>query len=102
VSDEWREMISTLARAFLVGLSVGGAVCGFQGKWRARGRLEAGATKCAAPPALRWGLGFSLVADGDGGRGEEGAEVAGGESVQGAQAGFEFGRGYAAQAIEAA
>ena len=33
---------------------------------------------------------------------ENGAEVAGGESVEGAEAGFEFGRGYAAQAIEAA
>ena len=54
-----------------------------------------------ASPPLRCGT-RCLVADGDGGRGEEGAEVAGGESVQGAEAGFEFGRGYAAQAIEAA
>jgi hypothetical protein len=43
-----------------------------------------------------------LVADDGGGRGENGAELAGGESVQGAETCFEFGRGYAAQAIEGA
>src|SRR5258708_33323560 len=47
-------------------------------------------------------LGFSLVSGGDGGRQEDGAEFAGGESVQGAQLGFEFGRGNAALAEEAA
>jgi len=41
-----------------------------------------------------------LLSDHDGGRGENGAELAGGEGFQGAQAGFEFGRGQAAQAIE--
>jgi len=40
-----------------------------------------------------------LISDDDGGRGENGAEVAGGECFQGAQAAFEFGRGQAAQAI---
>ena len=43
-----------------------------------------------------------MVADDDGGRGENGAELAGGEGFQGAEAGFEFGRGQAAQAIEGA
>ncbi len=46
--------------------------------------------------------GFSLVSDDDGGWGENGAEVAGGERFQGAKAGFEFGRGQAAQAIKGA
>lgn len=36
--------------------------------------------------------GFSLVADHDGGRAENGAELAGGESFEGAEAAFEFGR----------
>jgi hypothetical protein len=43
-----------------------------------------------------------LISDDDGGRGENGAEVARSECVQGAQAGVEFGRGQAAQAKEAA
>jgi len=43
-----------------------------------------------------------LVPDDDGGRGENGAELAGGECFEGVQAGLVFGRGYAAQAIEAA
>jgi len=43
-----------------------------------------------------------LLSDHDGGRGENGAELAGGEGFQGAQAGIEFGRGQAAQAIEGA
>ena len=43
-----------------------------------------------------------MLTDHDGGRGENGAELAGGERVQGAQAGFEFGRGYAALVAEAA
>jgi len=43
-----------------------------------------------------------LVPDHDGGRGENGAELAGSEGFQGAQAAFEFGGGYAAQAIEGA
>src|SRR5258708_11853800 len=47
-------------------------------------------------------LGFSLVCGGDGGRQEDGAEFAGGESVQGAQLVFEFDRGNAALAEEAA
>ncbi len=52
-------------------------------------------------PAL-WPLGFSLICDHDGGRGEKGAELAGGERFQGAQADFELGRSQAAQAIEGA
>jgi hypothetical protein len=43
-----------------------------------------------------------LLSDHDGGRGEDRAELAGGEGFQGAQAGFEFGGGYAAQSIEGA
>ncbi len=43
-----------------------------------------------------------MVADDGGGRGENGAELAGGECFEGAEAAFEFGRGYAAQAIEGA
>ena len=43
-----------------------------------------------------------MVADDGGGRGENGAELAGGEGFQGAQTAFEFGGGQAAQAIEAA
>ncbi len=43
-----------------------------------------------------------MVPDHDGGRGENGAELAGSEGFQGAQAAFEFGGGYAAQAIEGA
>jgi len=43
-----------------------------------------------------------LVADCDGGWGKNGAELAGGEGFQGAQAAFELGRGQAAQAIEGA
>ena len=43
-----------------------------------------------------------MLLDDDGWRGENGAEIAGGERVQGAQAGVEFGRGQAAQAKEAA
>jgi hypothetical protein len=43
-----------------------------------------------------------LISDDDGGRGENGAELAGGERFQGAQAGVELGRGQAAQAKEAA
>src|SRR5258708_752801 len=46
--------------------------------------------------------GFSLLPHDDGGRGENGAELAGSECFEGAQAGFEFGGGYAAQAIEGA
>jgi hypothetical protein len=45
-------------------------------------------------------LGFSLLSDHDRRRGESGAELAGGEGFQGAQAGFELGGGYAAQAVE--
>ncbi len=49
-----------------------------------------------------WGeLGVSVLRDDDRGKGENGAELAGGERLQGAQAGGEFGRGQAAQAIEA-
>ncbi len=51
-----------------------------------------------APP-LRRGTRCLLA---DGGWGENGAEVAGGERFEGAEAGFEFGRSYAAQAIEGA
>jgi len=43
-----------------------------------------------------------LVPGGDGGREEDGAEFAGGESVQSAQLAFEFDRGNAALAKEAA
>jgi len=39
------------------------------------------------------GLGVCVVRDDDGGRGENGAELAGGECFQGAKAAFEFGRG---------
>jgi hypothetical protein len=42
--------------------------------------------------------GFSALPGCDGGREEDGAEGAGGESVQGAQAVFEFGRGNASNA----
>src|SRR5258708_35008524 len=48
------------------------------------------------------GGGFSLGGDEGGGRGENGAELTGGECFEGAEAGFEFGRGQAAQAIEGA
>ncbi len=44
----------------------------------------------------------SLLPGGDGGREEDGAEFAGGESVQGAQLAFEFDGGNAALAKEAA
>lgn len=47
-------------------------------------------------------LGVSVLRDDDGGRGEIGAELPGGERVQGAQAGVEFGRRQTAQAKEAA
>jgi hypothetical protein len=57
-------------------------------------------------PASLWFSGCGVWGfegtDDDGGRGENGAELAGGERVQGAQAAFEFGRGYAALAAEAA
>ena len=43
-----------------------------------------------------------MVSDHDGGRGENGAEIAGGEGFQGVQAGVELGRGQAAQAKKAA
>jgi len=46
--------------------------------------------------------GFSLLGGCDGGMEEDGAEVACGEGIQGAQASFEFGRGYAALTEEAA
>jgi hypothetical protein len=51
---------------------------------------------------FRGALGISLLPDHDGRRGENGAELPGGERFQGAQAGVEFRGGQAALAIEAA
>ncbi len=48
-----------------------------------------------------FGISKDAVFDG-GGRGENGAELPGGECFEGAEAAFEFDRGQAAQAIEAA
>src|SRR5260370_23913925 len=46
--------------------------------------------------------GFSLLPHDDGGRGENGAGLAGGEGFEGAEAGLVFGGGYAAQGREGA
>jgi len=72
--------------------------------FRVRGwGFEERKTHCRAgqAPPLRLGT-RSLLRDDDGGRGENGAELAGGERVQGTKAAFEFDRSQATQAKEGA